>query len=293
MKKSILTVNNGRNERVGEFLVNRLLPMPQKKAVGPVVFLDHIYPIDLADTTAQIPNGDFAHPHRGIATFSYVLNGQLAHWDSKGHHDIINKGGVQWMKAGNGIVHDEQPSGPAGGGTFHSLQFWITLPAANKREAAEYQSVKGEDIPEIPLPGEAGTLRVLLGSFGSTSSPVKTYTHQFIYHLRIQAKSTFRWKAGTGNEFAAFVPDNTIILNGRELRKSKIAIFGNEGDEFVMENPDIVPADVFLFGGEAYNEAIVSQGPFVMNSYSEIAEAYKDFFDNKYGTIQYLKKQSV
>lgn len=291
MKKSITTINNGKNAKVGDFLVNRLLPIPGHQSVGPIVFLDHIYPINLNDTSNTIPSGDFAHPHRGISTFSYVLSGQLAHWDSKGNYDIIDKGGVQWMKSGNGIIHDEQPSGPANGGIFHSLQFWINLPAAYKKEEAEYQSVKGNEIPEVQLPGNAGSLRILLGEFGSKASPVKTFTKQFIYHIQLQAKSKFQWKSRQGMEYAAFVPDNTIMINDTPLGKSKIAIFGNDGEDITIENMDIVTADIFIFGGEPYHEAIVAQGPFVMNSYAEIAEAYKDFFDGKYGSIKYLIKQ--
>src|ERR1700748_1901377 len=123
MKSNTDSLYRGVNSKVGELLVNRLLPSGTLCSVGSIVFLDHIYPVDLGHEHSPLPTGEFAHPHRGIATFSYVLSGSLSHYDSRGNHSIISAGGLQWMKAGNGIIHDEKPfimenDGP----TFHSLQ---------------------------------------------------------------------------------------------------------------------------------------------------------------------------
>jgi len=288
MKKSIESIDDGINSRVAQFLVNRLLPNRHRHAVGPFVFLDHVYPLTLKSDTRLVPTGEFAHPHRGIATFSYVFSGRLSHFDSRGNHDIIGAGGVQWMKAGNGIIHDEQPlPEKETNNQFHSLQFWINLPAKNKAELPEYMAVQSRDIPEVVLPDNAGVLRVLLGEFGCDESPVKTFSRQFIYHVKLNPKSQFSLREKVGMEYAAFVPASEVLVNGTSAGKSKIVIFAREGDEMVLENPHIIPVDVLLFGGEHYSEPIVSQGPFVMNSMEEIAEAYGDFFDGKYGTIQY------
>ncbi|HTE32666.1 MAG TPA: pirin family protein [Chryseolinea sp.] len=288
MKKAIKSIVNGINSRVGKFLVNRLLPNRDAAAIGPIVFLDHLYPLTLKPDTAQIPTGEFAHPHRGIATFSYVLKGKLRHFDSRGNYDTIGAGGVQWMKSGNGIIHDEQPlPDTENGNVFHSLQFWINLPSKNKTEDPEYMAVQAEDIPSIILPDDAGVMHILIGEFGCDASPVKTFSREFIYHLELSPKSSFSLSTKEGIGYAAFVPEKEVVINEAPVSKSKIVIFENDGGEMVFENLNIKPADVFVFGGEKYMEPIVAQGPFVMNSAAEIADAYKDFFNAKYGTINY------
>lgn len=291
MEKEATIVYGGINSKVGDFLVNRLLPGRKIEAVGPFVFLDHLYPVELKSDASSIPNGDAAHPHRGIATFSYVFNGSLTHYDSKGHHDTISSGGVQWMKAGNGIIHDEQPFvTEMSGKLFHSLQFWINLPSEVKAEEPEYMAVQSEKIPELELPDNAGKLRILLGAFGSLSSPVRNFNREFIYHIKLNPRSSFSMTGRNGLKYAAFVPTNEVLVNETLAGKSKIVIFDEAVPEMVFENPNIMIADILIFGGQVYTEPIVSQGPFVMNSRAEIAEAYRDFFDGKYGTINYSKR---
>src|SRR6186713_1105381 len=102
MEKNITASYGGANSTVGDLLVNRLLPNRYVQAVGPFVFLDHVYPVEQNPRAVKPPTGDFAHPHRGMATLSYVLSGGLEHFDSRGHHGIVSAGGMQWMKAGNG-----------------------------------------------------------------------------------------------------------------------------------------------------------------------------------------------
>lgn len=289
MKKKIRSIDKGINSRVGKFLVNRLLPNERVAAIGPIVFLDHLYPMTLKGEIPTIPTGEYAHPHRGIATLTYVLKGKLRHFDSRGNHGIIGPGGVQWMKSGNGIMHDEHPlPDTVNGNLFHSLQFWINLPSKYKMEDPEFMAVQAGDIPVITLPDDAGEMRILVGEFGCDTSPVRTFSKQFIYHLELNPKSVFSLSAKEGIEYAAFVPENEISINETPVSKSKIAIFESEGGgEMTFENSHIEQADVFVFGGEKYREPIVAQGPFVMNSASGIANAYRDFFNGNYGTINY------
>ena len=194
------------------------------------------------------------------------------------------------MKAGNGIIHDEQPYATNGNNKiFHSLQFWINLPSAVKAEQPEYMVVPSEQIPEISLPDNGGMLRLLLGELGSSKAPVKTFSKEFIYHFRLNPKSKFSFSGKQELEYGALVPTAAVSINGVILSGSKIAIFDTNDQEISLENPNIVPADVLVFGGIHYNEAIVAEGPFVMNSRAEIAAAYRDFFEKRYGEINYTK----
>lgn len=289
MEKVITTKYGGVNSKVGELLVNRLLPNRYVDAVGPFVFLDHLYPTVHQPKTPSAPNGQFAHPHRGIATFSYVFSGGLEHFDSNGQHGIVEAGGAQWMNAGNGIIHDEHfsPDFQAHGGIMHSLQFWINLPALNKAEKPDYMAVQASDIPEVLLPNDAGIMRIVIGTCGDNKSPVTTYTEQFIYHIKLNPKSSFIYDTKAHLEYAAFVPADEVIINGENVSKSEILAFDKNGGSITFTNNNITEIDLILFGGETYTEEIYAEGPFVMNSRLEIAHAYRDFFNGNYGTIDY------
>jgi len=293
MKKKVSEPYKGMNSKVGAFLVNRLLPKAGVRSVGPVFFLDHVYPVELNENS-PLPTGESAHPHRGISTFSYVLSGSLSHFDSKGNRDIIDAGGIQWMKSGNGIIHDEKPFINKSETTiFHSLQFWILLPGEQKKQPAEYMALQSDNVPEIELPDHGGVLRLLLGNLGSFSSPITTFSDEFIYHIRLNPNSQFILLAKKGYENAVFVPDREVNVNGTAVGNSKLLLLEELGNAIVFENNSVHTADVFLFGGSPYEEPIIAEGPFVMNSYEEIAIAYRDFFNGKYGEINYQQPESL
>ena len=281
--------SGGRNEKVGDLLINRLLPNEHTIKVGPFVSLGHVYPT-VQKTGANAPFlGQQAHPHRGIITLSYLLSGLLEHVDSRQHRGSVQDGGALWMNAGNGIIHDERLSPRTGhpANVLHALQFWITLPAANKQEEAECRFLQSGDIPELELPGEAGTLRVVLGSCGICDSSVRTYLGEFIYHLRLNPKSAYVHTLKGNPEYAAFVPAAEIHVNGEAMGNSCVALFLNDAPAIHLYNPGIAIADAFIFGGGSYGEPVVAEGPFVMNSRKEITQAYNDFFAGKYGQLKF------
>ncbi|TGD77542.1 pirin family protein [Hymenobacter wooponensis] len=289
MTKSIIAQIGGTNATVGKLLVNRLLPSRMVAAVGPFVFLDHVYPTHLEPQVPKAPTGETAHPHRGIATFTYVLSGALEHYDSAGHHGEVAAGGAQWMKAGRGVLHDENPSlnFQATGGVLHALQFWINLPARYKAEAPAYLALQPTAVPEVLLPESAGRLRVLLGALGDAASPVPTSSPQFLYHLQLSPKASFSLATKAGLDYAAFVPAEIVQINGQPFGQSELVLFGHETGPITFTNPSIGPVSVLVFGGEPSPEPMVAQGPFVMNSHAEIATAYEDFFAGDYGQIYY------
>src|SRR5262249_24570638 len=150
MKKKISFATKGHRADIGEYKINRILPDAHIQAVGSFVFLDHLMPSKhLASEPAKVVNGRGAHPHRGIATLTYIINGEADHYDSAGHHAKVNSGGIQWMKAGNGIIHDEAVNvdRQANDLLTHALQFWINLPSKQKAEPPEYLPVSASDVP--------------------------------------------------------------------------------------------------------------------------------------------------
>ena len=286
METSTYTIYKGTNTLAGGLLANRLIPTASTPSIGAFVLLDHIYPVTIEEENNASIQGDAAHPHRGMVTLSYVLSGSLAHSDSQGNHAVVQAGGIQWLKAGKGILHDERPSvskHPAD--MFHSLQFWINLPAASKKDAADYIGIQAHDVPELGLPAHAGKMRLILGEFGCSSALLETFNKEFIYHIRLNPKSSFVLALKAEKECAAFAPAGKVEVNGKGIKNSELLLLGQNTTAVEIKNWNVAPVDVFLFGSEAYVEQVFREGPFVMNTKAEIAEAYRDFFDQKYGQV--------
>jgi redox-sensitive bicupin YhaK (pirin superfamily) len=290
MKKEISFSSQGHRADIGEYIINRILPNRYADAVGPFVFLDHALPIKHSpDEPNKVPNGKGAHPHRGIATVTYVLNGEADHLDSRGHHAKVRSGGAQWMKAGNGIIHDEVMNvDPEKSDLLtHAFQFWINLPSKQKAEPPEYIPVQADEVPTQKLSNKRGWIKVIVGEFEDLRSKIPNYSKQFLYHIHLEAGKQFSMTTEKGLEYAAFLPSHDAVINDIKFTAGEFVEFGMEGEEIDIENNSEVAIDVILFGGEKYTEPIVAEGPFVMNTQSEIAKAYKDFHAGKYGRIIY------
>lgn len=281
MSSSTRVSFGGQNVKVADFLANRLLPSEHCDKVGPFVFLDHVYPTTIKNQEPGRHRGLNAHPHRGVATLTYVLSGSLQHFDSHNNVGTADEGGAHWMKAGKGIIHEEKPAA----GILHALQFWINLPSINKKEEPEYRTLSSREIPEVLLPNNAGLLKVLLGKSGELISPVKTFSNEFIFHVVLNPKSFFLYHTKPDLEYAVFVPSDEVHVNGEISGKSHLLVLSNEQPTIQLYNPGIAESHAFIFGGSRYAEPIVTQGPFVMNNCREIIEALDDFFEGRYGAI--------
>lgn len=286
MKKQIKFKIHGHRENVGNTTIYRLLPNQYTHHVGHFVFLDYIPPFMIREKQL---NQNFAHPHRGIATLTYILNGEAEHFDSRGHKGMVHSGGVQWMKAGNGIVHNESmgPDTKTEGKLLHGFQFWINLPAKQKKENPEYMALQAEELPLLQLDDNAGTLKVVVGEYGGQSSKIPTYAKQFLYHVRLNAGKQITLPTVAGQEYAIFLPQHDLTINNESFFTGDLIGFSEEGSFIEISNNLNIETDFILFGGEKYTEPFVAQGPFVMSTEEEIRDAYYDAKKGKYGKIVY------
>lgn len=288
MKKKTSFSTQGQRADIGDLTIYRLLANRYTDAVGPFVFLDHIIP---KVHSSNMNSGTGGHPHRGIATLSYIIEGEDEHFDSLGNYAKVYSGGVQWMKAGNGIIHDETFNVDSKTGTnrTHAFQFWINLPSKNKAEKPEYLSIQSDEVPQKKLPNDGGWIKVIVGNYEDLHSKIPNYSEQFLYHIHIEANKSFTVPFEEKMEVAVFLPTMNTTLNGAEFQQGDFVEFDRNAGEIVIENNLTEATDVILFGGEPYTEPIVAEGPFIMNSRSEIAEAYRDFYSGKYGEINNQK----
>src|SRR5258708_34302470 len=161
-------------------LVNRLIPADSIANVGPILLLDHGYPISYKKGT-PFSSGLNEHPHRGLVAFTYVIKGEVEHVDSLGNHEIVAEGGAHWLSAGKGVIHGERVSARLvqSGGTLHAIQFWINIPAAHKSDLPKYKALNAGAFPVASLPNQGGMMYILLGKCGMNESPVESLSHAF------------------------------------------------------------------------------------------------------------------
>jgi len=292
MKKKTSFSTKGQRADIGDLTIYRILPNRYTDAVGPFVFLDHVIP---KLNPSVMNSGTGAHPHRGIATLSYILEGEDEHFDSAGNYAKVYSGGIQWMKAGNGIIHDETINVDSTTGTnrIHGFQFWINLPSKNKAEKPEYLAIERHEIPQKVLPDESGWIKVIAGDYQELHSKIPSYSAQFLYHIHLHPGKSFTLFMDEKVEVAAFLPTKNTILNDTLFGGGEFVEFDRDAGEIAIENSLQEATDILLFGGEPYTEPIVAEGPFVMNSKAEIAEAYRDYFAGKYGEINYQGSEST
>ena len=282
----------GHRADIDGLTIYRMIPNRYTQAVGSFVFLDHIAP-KIHEPNQPKESSTGPHPHRGIATLTYLLKGEDEHFDSRGNRNTVYSGGVQWMKAGNGIVHDEiltidtHTQDPE----THGFQFWINLPAKNKAEEPAYHSLLAEEIPTLELSNNTGELKIILGRWNEQLfSPIPTYHQEFLWHLTLKANETFIHEFENEQEMALMFPNNGGSVSGVAVSKGDFVSLDQTSKFISIQNTNDELLDVLIFGGPRYEEPIYAEGPFVMNSRLEIAHAYRDYFDGKYGTIDFDTK---
>jgi redox-sensitive bicupin YhaK (pirin superfamily) len=191
------------------------------------------------------------------------------------------------MKAGKGVVHDEsvRPEFRVTNPDISVVRFWINLPSNRKCEEPDYFSLRPGEIPKQPLDHEAGWIKILSGNYGNTTAKIACYSKEFLYHVHLEAGRTFSMMTERRYEYAAFLPANKAVVNHKGFQAGEFIAFTSLGEIIEIINNNETAIDIILFGGEPYNEPIVTEGNFVMNTPHEITQAYNDYYDGKYGQL--------
>jgi len=243
--------------------------------VSPFLLLDHIGPGRLLPTTRQ--GGVDSHPHRGFETVTLVYAGELEHRDSTGGGGIIHAGDVQWMTAAAGVIHREVFSRDfaARGGPFEMIQLWVNLPAADKLGPPGYQSLAAADIPSVGLPGGGGA-RVIAGSLGGVTGPARTHTRINLLDVRMPAGTDAVFGTEDGDTALVFLMSGRLRLDddSEPLDEDGLAVMSSHGEGIAVSA--LEGSRFLVLSGAPLHEPINGHGPFVMNSYDEILQAYED-----------------
>ena len=254
------------------------------RALSPFLLLDRAGPAEFGPAGA--PRGVGVHPHRGFETVTIVYQGEVAHRDSTGKSGVIGPGDVQWMTAASGILHEEFHSEAFSrqGGTLDMVQLWVNLPASAKMSAPGYQAITNASIPAVPLDGDAGTVRVIAGSYAGHAGPAHTFTPMDVWDIRLNAGSAVELPATEGWNSAVVVLRGTVQVNGDAIvREAQMAVLDPDGSGFRLEASG--DAVLLFLSGEPIDEPIVGHGPFVMNSQEQIRQALADLRSGHFGEI--------
>ena len=253
------------------------------ESISPFLMMDHAAPKYFPPTRKKLGVGE--HPHRGFETVTFAIKGEVEHRDSGGGGGTITTGGVQWMTAGSGVVHDEFHSRNFSqkGGDFEMIQLWVNLPSKFKMISPRYQSLEAADFPVLDGANQEITVKVIAGSFGTVKSPVKTFSPINMYELNGPANAKLEIPLAEGSNTLVFQLSGRSSIEEKLLNKGNLAILSRLGNSLNLELEE--DSKVMILNGEPLGEPVAAHGPFVMNTRQELMEAFRDFQEGKMGQL--------
>jgi redox-sensitive bicupin YhaK (pirin superfamily) len=225
----------------------------------------------MAEDWFASPSGFPTHPHRGMETVTFVLEGGLQHEDHTGARGDLGPGDVQFMTAGNGVLHSEMPA-PGG---VHSLQLWLNLPAAKKRTPARYVERRGAEAPVHRAPGVEA--RVYAGRLGGIAVPHGTTWPLTLIDLRLEAGATFDLPLPAGDRAFVYVVSGAGSIGAAPVGRDGVAWPERSDAPALLPFAARDAMRALVFASPPIDEPVVARGPFVMNTMAEIEEAYADY----------------
>ena len=260
----------------GGFWVRR--PAAMGSLMSPFLLLDEMGPNVSAPGKAV---GAPWHPHRGFETVTYLLEGRMQHEDSAGNKGELNPGDVQWMTAGRGIIHSEEPHEEfqKTGGTIHGFQIWVNLPAEHKMMAPRYQEISAS---ESPIKESEGVwVRVIAGECLEITSSIDTVIPISLIHVKMGKNTQLSKQLDTKLNGMIYVFGGSVTVGNKpqlkpnhQVRDGELALL-SEGSEIVIHSDS--ESEFLILAGPELNEPIARYGPFVMNTQAEIHQAIADY----------------
>ena len=252
--------------------------------LSPFLLLDYAAPYQFPPGNER--RGVGGHPHKGFETVTIAYQGEVEHRDSSGGGGKIGAGDVQWMTAGNGIVHEEFHSQDftRKGGTFQMVQLWVNLRAKDKGAKARYQTLLKAQIPNVELPDNAGTVRVIAGDYHGRKGAAKTFSPINLWDVNLSGGKSVELPLPNGHTTTFLVLSGEVIVNDeRDAGEGDLAIFARGGEGITVKAKS--DAKLLVMDGEPIAESVVGQGPFVMNSRAQIQQAFEDYQLGKMGEL--------
>jgi redox-sensitive bicupin YhaK (pirin superfamily) len=276
--------------------LKRVFGFHEVPLLDPFLLLDDFRSENPADYKAGFP----WHPHRGMETITYVLEGDVTHGDSMGHQGDISSGDVQWMTAGSGIIHQEMPKGNSKGQML-GFQLWANLPSASKMMSPRYRGIKKKEIPIVKTT-DGATIRIICGQVNETKGPVQDIVTDPEYlDVELPAGKSFTHTVKKGHNIFAYVIDGEAYFDQlREpfshdatgsnyfdmgvpcpCRDGTLVLYQREGTHITVTTINH-SVRFLLVSGKPLNEPVAWYGPIVMNTHEELRTAFREFNDGTF-----------
>ena len=271
-----LELIEGRAAEVGGFAVRRVLPRRPRRTGGAWCFVDHMGPGRVTDGHG-LDIGP--HPHIGLQTVTWLLEGAILHRDSLGSEQVIHPGQLNLMTAGHGVSHSEETTGTHLGG-LHGVQLWVAQPSASRDGAAAFEH--HADLPRVELDG--GLATVLIGELAGARSAARHDTDHVGAELNLRAGRT-TVPLGRGQEHALVALTGAVAVGGRRLEPGRLGYLGVERDEVAIDAAEGVR--VLLIGGTPFPEPLLMWWNYVARTRDEITAAHRQWTagDERFGRV--------
>jgi len=272
------------------FPVRRAFAGIHQRHLDPFIMMDQMGEVEYGVGEAK---GTPWHPHRGFETVTYLIDGTFVHQDSAGGGGVINGGDTQWMTAGSGLLHIEAPPEELvrTGGLFHGLQLWVNLPKSDKMVAPRYQDIGGANVTLLTSEDGGAVVRVIAGEVDGHAGPGSTHTPITMLHATLSpgAQLTLPWREDFNALVYALNGKGTAGAEQRPFGLGQAVLFG-DGDSITVRADESQESrspnlDVIVLGGRPIREPVAWYGPFVMNSHTELQQAFEDFQAGRLGRV--------
>lgn len=266
-----------RTRDLGDFTVRRALPDKRRQRVGPFIFFDHMGPAEFPPGTGVNVR---AHPHIGLATITYLFEGEILHRDSLGYVQPIRPGAVNWMTAGRGIVHSEKVTDEvcASGQRLHGLQTWVALPTEAEETEPSFEHYPASDIPCADAGG--ATVRVVLGSAFGVASPVTTQSETLYVEVILGPGQSV--EIPDAEELAVYVVEGTVAVGQQFVETGVLAVLGRRTRGTVTAES---AARIMFAGGDALDGERHIWWNFVSSSPERIEQAKQEWREQLFDSV--------
>ena len=290
-ERPVLSVTTAPSGFEGEgFPVRRAFAGVDLARLDPFIHMDQMGEVDYAPGE---PKGTAWHPHRGFETVTYIIDGTFRHQDSNGGGGLITNGDTQWMTAGGGILHIEEPPEElvASGGLFHGFQLWVNLPARLKMTDPRYQDIRSGEVALLSSSDGGALLRLIAGDLAGHKGPGITHTPITVVHATVSPGGQVRlpWRPDFNALGYVLAGNGTVGTQRRPVRTGQLVVFGPGGSLTFGADPRQQGRgkdfDILLLGGEPIREPVAAYGPFVMNTRDELVQAFEDYQAGRLGSI--------
>lgn len=280
--RKIKKIHNSRYSPIRDLITYSPLPSPSLPQIDPFIFLNHHGHQTYQPNNNGLPFGP--HPHRGMETVTFIIEGDVSHKDSGGHESVIKAGGVQWMTAGRGLIHAEVSSENFKklGGDLEILQLWINLPAKFKMIDPFYNGLQKNDIPVFIMDEGKVKLQLVSGNWWANDGAFQSISDVHLTTIYFDEGGKMDIDIPIDENIFFYVVRGNVSVNGTKTEARQLVEFENNAEGLVIE---ALQKSIILLGyAKPFNEPVVTEGPFVMNTREEIQQAFEDYRLGKFGS---------